>query len=47
MEKNKPREIKHLRVFNDTHTKVKILASTLGMTVDECINYLLRTHNGK
>jgi len=41
MEDNK-KTIKHLRVFNDTHTEVRILASTLGMTIDECINYMLK-----
>jgi len=46
MEDNKP-TIKHLRVFSDTHTEVKVLASTLGMTVDECIKHLLRTNSSK
>jgi len=33
---------KHIRVQEDTHKEVKIFAANMGMTLDECVLYMLR-----
>jgi len=38
-------EFKHLRIKSSTHKRVKILAITLGITIDELINQLLDDRN--
>ena len=38
---NEKQEYKHLRIKEDTHTRVKVAAAQAGMTHDELVKYAL------